>query len=131
MPFTLDDIETIKVGADPVELVRRLKRIGVLACGYDLHTGVFTYQGDNNHILTAPTNGLHIGSAIEPNPDAVKDAVEKLLHGAVNFEGFCYEIAAAGVFSWEANLELLHVEYKNKTGKVLMRELIPAFYDQD
>jgi len=129
MNFTMEDIERIKASCDYIEMIKQLKRIGVLACNYDVTTGVFTYYGDNKHVLTEPSNGLQLTPEIEVNPDAVQNAVEKITQGLINYEDFCHEVALAGVFSWEVNLELLHIEYKNKEGQVLMRELIPSFAD--
>ena len=129
MTFTMQDIEKIKVDSTYIEMIKKLKRIGVLACDYDLTTGVFTYYGDNHLVLTEPSNGLQLTPDTNMLPEAVQAAVEKINNGSINFEDFCHEVALAGVASWETNLELLHIEYKNKDGQVLMRELIPSFAD--
>lgn len=129
MYFTLQDIEAIQKDHDFIEMIKQLKRIGVLACDYTLSTGIFNYYGHNQHTVSAPSTHLYIESQVEPNPDGVKDAVNKLQKGGLSFESYCRELAKVGVFSWEANLELLHIEYKNEGGQLLMRKMIPSFAD--
>ena len=129
MNFTLKDIYTVQKDCNYIEMIRRLKRIGVLNCRYELNTGIYTYIGNNNHTLTDTSDGLLFEPVSEPNPEDVYQAVLKIQEAAITFAEFCQKLAQAGVYIWEVNLELLHIEYKTKTGKILMREPIPSFAD--
>jgi|GEM_PF-2635283 len=129
MNFTIQDIETIQKNYDFIEAIKRLKRIGVLACDYNLLTGIFNYYGDNQYHITVSSKNLNIEAPEESNPDQVKNTVDKLQEGGFTFESFCRELARAGVYTWEVNLELLHIEYKNQDGQILMRKQIPSFAD--
>lgn len=129
MPFTLNDVEAIFKEGDFKEFVRRLKRIGVLAYDYNNQIGEFTFYGADGYQAVLPSNGLLLEPVEKADTEAAQRSVKKRLQGALEFSQFSKEMAAAGIFSWETNLEKLSVEYYNKKGEVAYREVFASIFD--
>jgi len=129
MSYTHEDIKEIFQEDDFKELIRRFKRIGILAYNYNNQIGEYTFFGDHCDQLVLTDQGPTLEPEEKTDTVAIQQAVKKYQSGALKFEAFAREVAAAGIFSWETNLEKLSVEFYNKRGEVTYREVFASIFD--
>jgi len=129
MSFTLPQIEEIFHKNNFAELVRDLKRLGVLSYEYNLEIGEYTFYGADGHQEVMKSNGLELEPVEKVDSVAVQKVVKKFQNGGLEFSEMAKELANLGIFSWETNLEKLSVEFFNHRGEVSYREIFASVFD--
>lgn len=129
MAFTIENLREIFSQGNFQEYVKRLKRIGVLAYDYDNRIGEYTFYGADGQQLVIPSNGIHLEPVEKANTEAAQASVKKHQAHLTNFKEFAVEMAQAGIFSWETNLEKLSTEYYNIRGETTYREIFASVFD--
>lgn len=128
--FTIDQIKDahskVKSGADFPAYVQALIQLGV--SGYETYVsdGHSIYFGKDGFTLISPAKYSPLEISGTGNHESFKSDLKDHQQGKTDYPTFCRLSAEAGVHRWVVDLSKMTCTYFDKSGNVLLTEIIPG-----
>ncbi len=127
--FTLEQIAAahshVKSGADFPAYVQALISLGVKHYETFVTDGHAEYFGADGFTLTSPAKYPALDVALTSNAARFQERLAMHQAGETDYMTFCQDAAAAGVEKWRVDTEALTCTYLDRSGTILLAEIIP------
>ncbi|WP_231700349.1 DUF1398 family protein [Streptococcus halichoeri] len=111
-------------GPDFPKLIQAFKAMGMLRYTVFIDRGEVSYQSADQVLIT---NGYQVRSEIAARSNLAAAQADLARHqaGQSNFEAFCQDMAAAGIYKWVSDLQAMTCSYYDQSETALIVEQIP------
>lgn len=127
--FTLDQIKAtharVKSGADFPQYVADMNALGVLQYTQYVADGTTVYAG-HDHKVASPAKYASFLIADMADTDQLQHHLKIHQAGKTDYLTFCGQAAEHGVEKWTVDTMALTCTYYDKSGNVILTEIIPA-----
>lgn len=126
--FTLEAIQAAHVqftGPDFPKLIQEFKKMGMKTNTVDIESELVSYATADEVLQT---EGLKARGSVAnvANQTAAQVDLARHQEGQTDFQTFCDDMAAAGIYKWVIDLEKMTCTYYDKANQPVIAEVIPG-----
>ncbi|CRH93214.1 Phage envelope protein [Chlamydia trachomatis] len=124
--FTLEVIQAAHaqfIGPDFPKLIQEFKKMGMETNTVDIESGLVSYATADEVLQT---EGLKSRGTVANVANQTAAQVDLVYHqkGQTDFQTFCDEMAATGIYKWVIDLEKMTCTYYDKANQPVIAEVI-------